>query len=310
MSRALLITGATGKQGGAVIDSLLAKQPSNFVILAVTRNANSTSAKRVAAKSSLVKLVEGDLNSVSALFKSATALAGGVPLWGVYSVQATVSTDKSITLESEVRQGKDLVDESIKAGVQHFVYSSVERGGDERSWTNPTPVPHFRTKHEIELHLRDAAQGTPMGWTVLRPTIFMDNLAPGFQTKVLLTVLRNTLREKPLQWVSVKDIGFFGAEAFLHPDVWNNKAIGLVSDELTSSQLDDAFKRVTGKPAPTTFGLLGKAVKAGVKEVGVMVDWFRDEGYNANQEVVQKAHPSHQTFESWLRESSFAKGQV
>ncbi|KAJ4160694.1 hypothetical protein NW765_005538 [Fusarium oxysporum] len=307
MSRALLITGATGKQGGALIDSVLARQPANFLLLAVTRNANSASAKRVAAKSSSIKLIEGDLNAIPDLFKSAKAVAGEVPLWGVYSVQAAVSTDKSMTLDIEVQQGKGLVDESIKAGVQHFVYSSVERGGDERSWVNPTPVPHFKTKHEIELHLRDATQGVPMGWTILRPTIFMDNLSPGFESKVLLTILRDTLKEKPLQWVSTKDIGFFGAEAFLHPDVWNQKAIGLVSDELTASQLDESFFRATGKPAPTTFGLLGKAVKAGVKELGVMVDWFRDEGYKANRSTFQRVHPAHQTLESWLRESSFAK---
>lgn len=308
MSRALLITGATGKQGGAVFDSLLAKKPSNLLLLAVTRNANSASAKRLAAKSSSIKLVQGDLNSLPSLFHSAKTLAGRVPLWGVYSVQAAVSTDKSMTLDIEVQQGKSLVDESIKAGVKHFVYSSVERGGDERSWVNPTPVPHFKTKHEVELHLRDAAKGTHMGWTILRPTIFMDNLAPGFESKVLLTVLRDTLKEKPLQWVSAKDIGFFGAEAFLRPDAWNNKAIGLVSDELTPSQLDASFKNVTGKPAPTTFGLLGRAVKAGVKELGVMVDWFRDEGYKADRSVVQKAHPGHQTLESWLKESAFVKG--
>ncbi|UPL02339.1 hypothetical protein LCI18_013273 [Fusarium solani-melongenae] len=308
MSRALLITGATGKQGGAVIDSLLAKQPSNFLLLAVTRNANSTSAKRLAAKSPSIKLVEGDLNALPSLLNSAKTLAGGVPLWGVYSVQAAVSTDKNMTLDIEVQQGKSLIDESIKAGVQHFVYSSVERGGDERSWVNPTPVPHFKTKHQVELHLRDAAQGTRMGWTILRPTIFMDNLAPGFESKVLLTILRDTLKDRPLQWVSAKDIGFFGAEAFLHPEAWRNKAIGLVGDELTPSQLDASFKKVTGKPAPTTFGLLGRAVKAGVKELGVMVDWFRDEGYKADRAVVQKVHPGHQTLESWLKESDFVKG--
>ena len=307
MSRALLITGATGKQGGAVIDALLARQPSDFLLLAVTRNTTSASAKRLAAKSSSIKLIEGNLNAIPALFKSAKNLAGGVSLWGVYSVQAAVSTDKSMTLDIEVQQGKNLVDESIKAGVQHFVYSSVERGGDERSWVNPTPVPHFKTKHEIELHLRDAARGTPMGWTILRPTIFMDNLSPGFESKVLLTILRDTLKEKPLQWVSAKDIGFFGAEAFLHPDIWNQRAIGLVSDELTSSQLNESFKKATGKPAPTTFGLLGKGVKAGVKELGVMIDWFKDEGYKANVEECQRINPNHQTLESWLKNSAFVK---
>ncbi|KAK1457360.1 nucleoside-diphosphate-sugar epimerase family protein [Colletotrichum cuscutae] len=143
MSRAILITGATGKQGGAVISALLARQPSDFLLLAVTRNAQSTSAKRLAAKSSNIKLVEGDLDATPALFASAKAVAGTVPLWGVYSVQA-MGDQKS---DSETKQGKSLVDESIKAGIRHFVYSSVERGGNERSWSNPTPVLHFITKH-------------------------------------------------------------------------------------------------------------------------------------------------------------------
>ena len=60
-----------------------------------------------------------------------------------------------VTLEGEGRQGKSMIDESIKAGIKHFVYSSVERGGNERSWEILTPVPHFKTKHEVEHHLRD-----------------------------------------------------------------------------------------------------------------------------------------------------------
>ena len=62
---------------------------------------------------------------------------------------------KGASVESEEAQGKALVDENIKRGVQHFVYASVERGGDERSWENPTDVPHFISKHRIEHYLRD-----------------------------------------------------------------------------------------------------------------------------------------------------------
>jgi len=53
------------------------------------------------------------------------------------------------------------------------VYSSVERGGDEKSWENPTLIPHFASKHRIELHLREAAEDKMM-WTILRPTAFME----------------------------------------------------------------------------------------------------------------------------------------
>lgn len=305
MSRALLITGATGKQGGAVINALLARQPSDFLLLAATRNAQSASAKRLAAKSDRIKLVEGDLNATPALFASAKAAAGSVPLWGVFSVQAVQNSKK----EDETRQGNAVIDEAIKAGVQHLVYSSVERGGDERSWNNPTPVPHFITKHKIEHHLRDStADGkSPMSWTILRPVIFMDNFQPGFFGKVFLTLLRDTMGEKPLQLIATRDIGYFAAEAFHDPAKWNKRAFGLAGDELTFSQLSHAFQKTTGDPAGTTFGLLGKALKYGVSEVGVMVDWFKNDGYNANISEAKKIHPEVTSMESWLKESAFIK---
>ena len=307
MSRAVLITGATGNQGGAVVDALLKRQPTDLLLLAVTRNAQSASAKRLAAKSPSIRLVEGDLNSTSTLFESAKRVAGTVPLWGAYSVQ--VSMGKGVTLEGEIKQGKAMIDESIKAGVQHFVYSSVERGGDERSWDNPTPVPHFKTKHEIEHYLRDSTSNgkSVMGWTILRPVIFMDNLAPGFPGKVFMTMLRDTVKDKPLQWVAAKDIGFFAVEAFYNPAVWNKRAVGLTGDNLTFSQLSDTFQRVTGKPAGTTFSILGKALKHGISEMGLMVDWFRDEGYAASLAEIKKVNPEVTTMEAWLKNSAFVK---
>ncbi|KAJ4294934.1 hypothetical protein N0V88_005173 [Collariella sp. IMI 366227] len=310
MSRALLITGATGKQGGAVIDALLARQTSDFLLLAVTRNAQSAAAKRLASKSPHIKLVEGDLEQVPALFQTAKQAANTLPLWGVYSVQA-VSPGKNGTCDAEVRQGKALIDESIKVGVQHFVYSSVERGGDERSWTNPTKIPHFKSKHEIEHHLRNStANGkSSMGWTILRPVIFMDNMAPGFPGKVFMTMLRDTVKEKPLQWVATKDIGFFAAEAFCNSDAWNGRAVGLAGDELTFAQLDEVFQRATGHPVETTFGLLGKALKYGVSEIGVMVDWFYEDGYKADLGLNRKAHPNVTTMEAWLKDSTFSKAK-
>ncbi|KAH6989912.1 hypothetical protein EDB80DRAFT_815910 [Ilyonectria destructans] len=309
MSRALLITGATGKQGGAVINTLVAKQPSDFLLLAVTRNAQSASAKRLAAKSPNIKLVEGSLDSLSSLFQSAKKAAGTVPLWGVYSVQ--VSMGKGVTLEGEVRQGKGLIDESINAGVQHFIYSSVERGGDERSWENQTNVPHFITKHKIEHHLRNSTSDgkSTMGWTILQPTIFMENMVVGFPTKVFLTLLRDTMKEKPLQWIATEDIGFFAVEAFSDPKTWNKKVIGLASDELTFSQLSQAFEKITGSPAGTTFGLLGKALKYGVSEMGIMVDWLRDEGFKADLSKVRNLHPGVTTMEAWLEKSAFNSEQ-
>jgi uncharacterized protein YbjT (DUF2867 family) len=84
-SRALLITGATGKQGGSVVNALL-KANAPFEILALTRNAQSASAQRLLQKSPKIKLVTGDFSNINNIFQQAQA-ATNAPIWGVFSVQ-------------------------------------------------------------------------------------------------------------------------------------------------------------------------------------------------------------------------------
>jgi uncharacterized protein YbjT (DUF2867 family) len=77
------------------------------------------------------------------------------------------------TVNTEEAQGKALVDAALANKVKFFIYSSVDRGGDQKSYDNPTPIPHFISKHRIEHHLRDNA-GDKMQWTILRPVAFME----------------------------------------------------------------------------------------------------------------------------------------
>ncbi|KAI0199897.1 hypothetical protein F4808DRAFT_471079 [Astrocystis sublimbata] len=302
---AILVTGATGKQGGAVIEALLAHSPDDFLILAVTRDAGSPAAKRLSNRSPSIRLVQGNLDDVPSLFKEAQKVAGQ-SIWGVYSVQ--VSLGKGVTAQGEVTQGKALIDESVKTGVKHFVYSSVERGGDKASWSNLTPIPHFRTKYNIEHHLRDATAegkaGESMGWTILRPVAFMDNLALGFGTKVFMTALHNWLGSKPLQWVATKDIGVFAAKAFADPKSWNHRAVGLAGDELSFDEMSEWFQRVTNEPAPSTFSFLGSALTFVSSELRLMIGWFKSDGYNADIEERRVDHPAMLTFGTWLETES------
>lgn len=308
-TKAILITGATGKQGGAILKQL-ATHPSSpqFTLLAVTRNATSASARKISERYPDALLVQGDLNDAPSLFESAqdTLKKAGRPeqIWGVYSVQASLGP--GVTFESEVTQGKALIDESLKQSVSHFVYSSVDRGGNAKSFDNETPIPHFQSKFQIEKHLLQQAgsKGEKMGWTILRPVAFMDNLEPGIPTKVFLAALRDTLHGKPLQWVSTDDIGLFGAKAFQDSEAWNTRAEALAGDELTFDELNGCFERVTGSPAPVTFGILGSLLKWAVTEVNVMVTWFATDGYGADINKLRREDPELCGFERWLKERS------
>ena len=300
MSRAILVTGATGKQGGSVIEALLASpKASNFLILAVTRDAHGSSAQKLVKKSNNIRIVGGNLDDVPALFQEAKKVAAQ-PIWGVYSVQ--ISMGKGVTIESEVKQGNGLIDEAVKNNVEQFVYSSVERGGDEASWNNPTPIDHFKSKHQIEHYLKDNAG--KMGWTILRPVAFMDNLEPGMPSRVFLTAMRDSLNGKPNQWIATSDIGWFAAEAFQNPQQWNHKAVGLAGDELTFDQQQEIFQKKLVSPPTPVFGFMGSFLKYMVTELGVMLNWFGTDGYKVDIKQLRQTNPNLMDFETWLEKKS------
>lgn len=303
-SKAILVTGATGKQGGAVIKSLL-NASSDFVLLAVTRNADSEAAKKLAQSSDRVKVVQGNLDDPANVFANAKK-ATEAPIWGVFSVQIPAPFGSKRDVDPEERQGKALIDESIKEGVKFFVYSSVDRGGD-KSIENPTNIPHFMSKHNIEKHLLEKAAGSEMKWTILRPVCFFDNMKPGFVGNGFVSMWR-TVDPKPLQFIAVTDIGILAAKAFLNPEEYQGRSISLAGDELTCEQAKAVFKKKAGYELPESFGIVGKALLWMMKEMGVMFKWFKEEGYGANIEELRKMHPELMDFGAYIeKESGYMK---
>ena len=150
--RTILITGVTGKQGGAVAHAL---KGSGFKLRGLTRKPDSDQAKALAREG--VEIVAGDLDDESSLRK---ALAG---VWGVFAVQNTWEAG----VEKEEEQGKRQARLAREAGVQHYVYSSVG------SAHKKTGIPHFDNKWRIEETVRGLQFPSHV---VLRPVFFMENL--------------------------------------------------------------------------------------------------------------------------------------
>lgn len=321
MSKAILITGATGKQGGAVIKALLAAN-SGFQLLAVTRDKASASAQRLASKSGQISLVQGNLNDTESIFKEAKKITS-LPIWGVFSVQVRLIT-RCVALSKcgsrgmatcancwktpamnkegpviEENQGKALVDSAIKHGVKHFVYSSVDRHGDA-STNNKTDIPHFISKHNIEHHLFDATKGRDMSWTVLRPVAFMENFDGGMLGKVFASAWKRVVRSRPLQLVATDDIGVFAAKSFVDPEKYGGRCISLAGDELTYAQMMEVFREKTGAEAPRTWDIVARTALWMSKEMGTMFAFFEREGYGADIEALKKEHPGMINLATWL----------
>src|SRR6266516_4111732 len=105
-SKSILVTGATGHQGGAVARELLAR---GHRVRAMTRKPQSEPAKALADLGA--EVVAGDFDDEASVAK---ALSGA---WGVFAVQNTWEAG----VEKEEVQGKRFAEAARQAGVEHFV---------------------------------------------------------------------------------------------------------------------------------------------------------------------------------------------
>lgn len=302
--RKFLVCGATGQQGGAVVKALLAQHFSYPIeILALTRNVTSAAAKKLESDPK-VSLLAGDLNDVPAIFEAA---GGKDSIYAVFLV--TLPSMKKLqegVVDKEITQGCAMFDYALANGVKHFVFSSVDRGGDEKSWDTPTKIPHFITKHEIEQHIRDKAAGqSEMTYTILRPVAFMDNYRPNIIGRIFAAAWAQ-MEPKKLQLVCARDIGIIAAKALKDPgsEEFKNKAIGLAGDDIAQSEGNEAMWAAKGRPMVQTYWFIASFLKWAVGDVGVMFKWFEEEGYGADLQKCKRLNPDMMDFKTWLKEES------
>ena len=284
--RIVLVAGATGRQGGAVVRHML---PKGWRLRALTRNPKSYAARQLAEKG--VELVEGDMDDPASLERAARGV------YGIYSVQDFWT----VGARREVQQGKNLADVAKKAGVEHFVYSSV--GGAERN----TGITHWETKWVVEKHVRSL--NLPV--TVLRPASFMETY---HITEVEIGLLKGKLADpirgdKPYQTIATDDIGAFAALAFERPKDFIGLDQEIAGSELTNIDAAKVLSRVLNRPVkfqklplPIVRLVLGK-------EFYQMFHWFNSKGYQANILELRRRYPEVRlhSLEDWLREDGWDK---
>ncbi|WP_439379693.1 NmrA/HSCARG family protein [Amycolatopsis lexingtonensis] len=221
----IAVFGATGRQGGAVLDALL---DHNAPVRALVRNPRSGRAQALAARG--VELAAVRTDDPASL---AAALAGVEAFSFV-----TPAADTLEEVETEIRIGTALVDAAVAAGVPHVVFNSVFGADRERG------VPQHDSKHSIEKHLRNSGLKAVM----VRPAPFMEEMAPSLEHGEI--VLRLPLPEDvALKMVSVRDVGRVAAALLLGTAEAPGGAVELVGDELTGPQIAAAFGARAGLPA-------------------------------------------------------------
>ncbi|WVQ84315.1 hypothetical protein IAT38_006467 [Cryptococcus sp. DSM 104549] len=294
MSKSIVVFGATGLQGSALVKALsVYNTPSQkFTIYALSRSSATPSSDHLAALPG-VKVVQAAKNYMDEpdkVFEDLELKAGDV--YGVFSVQGYVSEDV------ELKQGLAIVDAAEKVGTQHFVYSSVDFGGLEK-----TQVEGFEVKRQVENRLK----ATGMPYTILRLCEFMDNLLPtsSFMFKVFRTViLRKTFihhPERKHQMISARDIGRFAALAFAHPSEFAGREVSLAGDEFTIPELERKYEEVLGSGVQLTYEFLAGFVKWMVPAVRQISEFYDDHGCTADIAQVRADLPDVEDLAAFLR---------
>lgn len=274
-NKLILVTGATGRQGGAALRHLRER---GFLCRALTRDPMKPEARGLIGHG--VEVVRGDLEDPSSL----TRALDGVD--GVYAVE----TPYEAGVEAEIRQGTALIDAAKRLRISHFVYSSVA-AADQR-----TGIPHFDSKFRIEEHLR----GTGMHYTIVRPVFFMENwlgMRPAIDQGELAQPLSPETR---LQMIAVDDIGGVVAAAFEHPGKWQDRAFDIAGDEVSMAEIARALGRAGGREVRYRQIPWDEFESRAGREMATMYRWFEDVGYHVDIGAVRQEYQRLESFDAWL----------
>ncbi|MGE5927690.1 MAG: NmrA/HSCARG family protein [Gemmatimonadota bacterium] len=255
----VLVSGATGQQGGAIARELL---DAGWRVRAMTRKPGADAAQALARRGA--EVVQADLDDDASVRR---ALEGA---WGAVAIQNTWEAG----VEGEEDQGKRFARVAKDAGIQHLLYQSVA------SAHRHTGIPHFENKWRVEQTIRELRFPS---WTVIRPVFFMENLlSPWFKPYIDQGTLAIGMKpDTRLQMIAVQDIGKYGLRAFERHAQLNGRAIDIAGDELTGPEAAAILSDVTGRPI-SFYSVPIEEVRKGSEEFAIMLEWFDAVGYDAD----------------------------
>ncbi len=283
-SKLVLVTGATGNQGGAVVRALLNR---GHQVRALTRDSASPAAKRLGEQG--VQIAVGDFTDHDSLVRAAR---------GVDAIYA-MTTPFEQGVVKETAQGIAMTDAAKAAGVGHLIYSSVA------SADRATGIPHFDSKYEVEKHIQSS--GVP--YTIIAPVFFMDNLVqpwqlPDLRQGKLAMALPAT---RPLQQIAVADIGAFAAAIIERRDTVLGQRFDIAGDELTGDEAAAILSRVAGREIRYE-GFPPAVWRAQSEDMALMYEWFAGTGYAADIQGLRRDFPEVKwhDFEAWARRQDWS----
>ncbi len=285
--KTILVTGATGAQGGGVVRHLL--KDGKFKVRCLTRQPESERARALAQAGA--ETVRGDLGNPESL---QAAMKG---CYGVFGV-----TNFWEHFEKEAFHGKNLIDAVKEAGIEHFVFSTLPSA--QKHSEGKLEVPHFDLKARME----EYARSLNLPATYAHVAFYYENFLSFFPPKLQEDgsfMFGFPQGDTPLAAVSVEDVGGVVATIFERPGEFRDQTVGIVGDDQPCSQYAEIMSRVLGKKIIYRYiprEVFAKFGFPGAEDLSNMFEYNRLFIPNrlADLEQSLELYPEMQRFEPWV----------
>jgi uncharacterized protein YbjT (DUF2867 family) len=286
----ILVTGATGNQGGATARRLLA---TGWPVRALVRDPAAPAAVALAAAGA--ELARGDFDDPASL---PSALDGAGAVFGMPPAAFAPGAPEA---SPEVTRGRALVDAAAAAGVRQVVFSSVASAA-----TTSTGPGGSAGKALIEQYLRDRIEQP----TVLRPVRFMSNYVSAGVMGIdgISGGLHRHLfpPDEPMQVIALADIAEFAALAFADPARFAGRTLELAGDQPTPVEAAAAISAATGLPVRYEQFTDAEVTAISPDLAELRKRWQAGDRWHADIEALRVIHPGLRTLADWLAESGAA----
>lgn len=291
----VLVTGATGKQGGAVAAALLAR---GVPVRALVRDPGAAPAVALRARGAV--LVQGNFDDPGSLRNACVGARA------VFSVQHPNMAD--LESDSERVQGKNLVEAARAASVPQFIQTSTSGVGAHHRRAPGWELEQGATRNywESKAYIEDLVKNAGFSfWTIIKPAFFMENFVrpsimfEGLTGNRLLTTIAP---DTELALVAVQDIGAAAAAAVQEPSRFHGVELELASERLTMRQIARALARALDLPIEAPSLTVDEAIAQGVMPMIARPHArLNHHGSPATPETARALGIPLTDFETWLR---------
>ncbi len=267
----ILVMGATGRQGGAVVDELLLR---GYAVRGMTRKPQGKKAQRLADRG--VTVVQGDYGDKDSVLAAMAGVQGAF-FYSGFS-------------RNELAEGLNVIDAAKQTGIRHLIYSSGAAAAPEGGMEGAV-------KAQVELALR--ASGVP--FSVIRPVAFMENYKGQQKRTIEKGVIDSRASDRYVYLIAIRDVGFFVGEAFDNPDEWLGRGENVAGDKMTMVELAETFGTVLGQDIGYVRQPLDEYLHSFPPPLRPLFRWYDEFGYSTDTARWRERYPNLITLEQYLR---------